>query len=90
MQKIDFSKYQVKEVKSKIKSQRAEVVKMFVDRLNSDRTGKYKPLSPAFYATRMSMLSVQELREFYGMCEENKNFSACWWWSTNPKNAKIC
>lgn len=88
MKKIDFSKYQVKEVKSKITNQRQEVIKMFVDRLNAERTGKYKPLPPAFYATRMSMLSVQELREFYGICKESKSFSACWWSRTNPKNAK--
>ena len=89
MQQIDFSRYQVKEVKSKITNQRQEVLKMFVDRLNAERTGKYKPLPAAFYAVKMSMLSVQDLREFYGYCSESKNFSACWWGSFTEQNNKI-
>jgi hypothetical protein len=89
MEKISFdiSKFTNREP-SKIKSQRAEVLKMFVDRLNAERTGKCKPLPASFYAVKMSMLSVQDLREFYGYCDEAQNFSKTWWWSTNPKNAK--
>lgn len=84
--KFDLSRFQKVE-KSKITNQRQEVLKMFVDRLNADRVASgRKALPPAFYATKMSMLSLQDMREFYGYCNEAKNFSATWWWRTNPKN----
>lgn len=84
---VDLSRYQPAKVKSKITNQRQEVMKMFVDRLNADRiSGGYKPLRPAFYAVRMRFMDIQQLRQFYGYCDEAMSFSRTWWWATNPKN----
>jgi len=73
--------------KSKITNQRQELVKKFLDRLNESRDGeKYKPLSPARVAVKMSFMSVSELYQFYGYCDESSNFSSTWWYLLNPKN----
>jgi len=66
------------------KSERAEIVKKFVDVLNDDRikSGR-KSLSASFYAIKMAeaKLSTQDLYWFFAYCQESKNFSSCWWWS---------
>jgi len=74
--------------KSKITNQRQEIIKMFLDRLNASREASgFKPLTPAFVGVRLRFLkSCSELRQFYGYCDEAKNFSSTWWWATNPKN----
>lgn len=74
--------------KSKITNQRQTIVKMFLDRLNAARSGtKYKPLTARTVALRMQWWKDnQALREFYGYCDEAKNFSSTWWYKTDPKN----
>lgn len=71
---------------------RQELIKKFVDKLNADRTGKYKPLPASFYAIKMydaGLKSDHLLWWFWGYCNETKNFSSCWWWALNPKNANF-
>lgn len=81
--------------KNGITNQRQELVKMFLDRLNASRMGQVhpvtkkplKPLTAAFVASRMRWWKTnQDLREFYGYCNEGKNFSSTWWYKTDPKN----
>jgi hypothetical protein len=74
------------EVKSKITNQRQELVKKFLDKLNESRTGKYKPLSPAYVGMKMRFMDEGELYRFYGFCADSQNFSSTWFWSLNPKN----
>lgn len=74
------------------KSERAEIIKKFVDRLNDDRKSSgRKALGANVYAIKMAeagLKSNQDLYWFYRYCDDAKNFSSCWWWSLNPKNAK--
>lgn len=78
--------------KEKILYPRQELMKKFVDRLNGDRVaGGYKALPASFYVTKMYDAGLKSdflLWWFWGYCNEAKNFSKCWWWSLNPKNAK--
>jgi hypothetical protein len=92
MERLDFSRYSIpkQEIKrrSGISNQRQEIIKMFLDRLNAARLGtKYKPLTAKTVALRLQWWKTnQELREFYGYCNEGKNFSSTWWYKTNPNN----
>lgn len=73
-------------------TQRQELIKRFVDRLNGDRKGKYKALSPRFYAIKMAqsgITSITDLYWFYRYCEDAKDFSSCWWWSLSAKSIII-
>ncbi len=74
------------------KSERAEIVKKFVDKLNADRVrdGR-KPLPASFYAIKMAQSGLKsnfDLYWFYGYCNDARNFSSTWWWALNPKNTK--
>jgi hypothetical protein len=69
-------------------NQRQELIKLFVEKLNADRVGKYKPLSPKFIASKMAMAGIkdnQDLYWYYKYCEDAKNFGACWWGSMKSK-----
>lgn len=74
-------------VKTKITSERQEIVKMFLEKLNEDR-GKLKLLTPAFISMKMAdagLKSNQDLYQFYAECKERKNFGKYWWWSLKAK-----
>ena len=84
-----IEKYKNNKQQSEVrKSERAELVKKFVDRLNAGRTGKYKPLPASFYAIKMAQagLSLHDLYWFYGYCNDANDFSKCWWWSLKPQD----
>ena len=92
MERLDFSRYSIpkqeRKGRSGISNQRQEIVKMFLDRLNAARAGtKYKPLTARFVAIKLQWWKDnQSLREFYGYCNEAKNFSSTFFWMTNPQN----
>ncbi len=71
--------------KEPVLSERSELLKKFVDRLNSDRVSSgRKPLKAGVYAIKMyqsGLKSNGDLYWFYGYCNDAKNFSSCWWWS---------
>lgn len=71
------------------KSERAEIVKKFVDKLNALReSAGYKKLPPSFYAIKMAesgLKSNTDLYWFYRYCEDAKDFGKCWWWSLKVK-----
>ena len=74
------------------RSERAELVSKFTNRLNADRKAVgMKPYHASFYNMRMAdaKLTTQDLYWFYKYCENAKDFSKCWWWSLNAKNAVI-
>lgn len=74
------------------KSRRAELITLFIDRLNSDRRSSgRKNLSAGFYVMKMvqsGIKSQMDLEWFYGYCNDAKNFSSCWWWSLRVDNTK--
>jgi hypothetical protein len=56
--------------------ERAQIVGWFTDKINEERLGtKYKPLSPAYIATRVSHVNTDDLRSFYYSAEKAENFS---------------
>ncbi len=62
------------------KPTRNDIIKKFVDKLNSDRIfNKRKPLAPRFYAIKMSMLNEWDLDNYYRECERSDNFCRMWW-----------
>jgi hypothetical protein len=63
-------------------SERAHLIGKFTDTLNSKRDGKrYRKLTYAAVAVKLSHLSLQDLYYFWRYCEDAKNFSSCFWWS---------
>lgn len=80
------------EESSKIKSERASIVKDFVERLNSDRKKEgYKSLRASFYAVKMAHMNLEDLYWFYKNCETAScGFSRAWWGSlkNNGKNTQ--
>lgn len=67
------------------KSERAEIVKKFVFKLNDARKqANYKPLPASFYAIKMAESGLKtntDLYWFFRYCEDAKDFGKTWWWS---------
>lgn len=74
------------------KSERAEIVKKFVDRLNEDRIKSgYKPLPASVYAIKMAETGLKtnsDLYWFWGFCNDAKHFSKCWWGTMKEQKKK--
>lgn len=93
MKKLEFSieRYEIPKQESKITNERQEILKMFLDRLNIGRGegSKYPLLAPGRIAKKFKEAGLKtngELRQFYGSCNDSKNFSAYFWWSLDKKN----
>ncbi len=76
------------------KSERADIVKKFVIKLNEARKiANYKELPASFYAIKMAESGLKtnsDLYWFYRYCEDAKDFGKCWWWSLRgEKKPKI-
>lgn len=84
-----LSRYKQTTKPTKVLYPRQEIIKKFVDRLNSSRTeSNLKPLPASVYAIKMYQSGLeddQDLNWFYGYCNDAKNFSSCWWWSLKPQ-----
>jgi hypothetical protein len=81
-----FKEYQIgKKNDGFQQSERAEIVKKFVDRLNQERTfAGFNPLKPSVYAIKMAdagLKTNQDLYWFYRYCDDAKSFGKCFWWS---------
>lgn len=80
MERLNFKSYQIKKPEKKTVSERAEVIGMFVRKLNSER-GNFPPLNVIRIAMMLAPIkSVKDLRAFYGECENASNFSSYYWW----------
>lgn len=67
-------------------SKRGDIVQRFLDRLKIDwNADKYGELKFVRINVRLRFMSVTDLYQFYGTCDEAKNFSKYFWWATNPK-----
>lgn len=83
---MDLSTYKapIKE-ETIVKSERAELVKSFLDRLNLER-GKFKPLTAKVVAVKLGKFKDnRSLYAFYKKCENAKSFGAIFWWSMKQK-----
>lgn len=65
-------------------SKRAEILELFLNRLNSER-GSYPPLNPARVGKLLRYIETENLFSFFKECEYQKNFSSYFFWATNPK-----
>ena len=85
---LSLKTYQIQKPKKK-GSERAEIVGMFLERLNAER-GTFKPLTAARVGMMLSVFKTTgEMRQFYGSCNDAKCFSKYFFWSLNPKNYKV-
>lgn len=72
--------------KSDLRSERAELIKSFTERLNKAREHtQYKPLTPKAVAIKTSHLDLWDLRMFYSQCERARNFSSFFWYALKPQ-----
>lgn len=68
--------------KSKVKSERAELIKFFVDRLvNKDG----KPYPARLIAVKLAHIPTKDLYYLQSTCNKAKSFGACFWWSIKVK-----
>jgi hypothetical protein len=77
-----FSKYQTN-IKSRA-TQRGELLKTFLEKINEGRKGtKYKPLTMAGIAVRLSKLSLNQLYVLASTCKDYENrggdYARCLW-----------
>lgn len=72
------------------RSERGELIGLFLERLNNDRLGsKYKPLTAARVGMMLRFLKTPDLRAFFRECEYAGNFSKFFWWRfKEAKNTK--
>ena len=81
--------YELPVQETKAKSEWAEWVGKFTDKLNEERKGtKYEPLKYGYVADRISIYKkgedLSEVRYFWRRCSEAKSFSATFWYFTKP------
>lgn len=76
-------------------SERGELLKQFLDRLNpprvgvKDKNGKpLKPLTPARLGMLLRFMDKQQLYAFYAELKQAKNFSKSFWWRVQGKDIK--
>ncbi len=82
---IDISRYKVE--KSTIVNERQEIIKQFLDSLNTEREGtKWKPLSARAVAIKVGHIKTGDLYAFKKQCEQAKcGFGACFFYSLRVK-----
>ena len=77
---MDLKNYKIKNP-NKITSERAELLKEFLEILNADRIKNgYPPLKPARLGMLLRYTSTKQLYTFLADCKYAKNFSAYFWW----------
>ena len=73
------------------RSEREEIIGMFLKRLNRcrEQSGKQlKPLTYAHLAKTFEKVPTGDLYPFYRLCEQAKSFSAFFWWSFQTKKIR--
>ena len=71
---------------SKIRNERQDILRQFLEELNIDNP---KPMSAGFIALRMSQSGLktnQHLYEFLAMCRRASHFRKYWWWALKVNN----
>ncbi len=68
-------------------TERGELMKYFIERLNPGRIkDDYPPLTIARMARLMSAMPTQDIYYLKRVCDDAKDFSKKFWWEINPKN----
>ena len=72
-----------------IRSERAELVQKFTDRLNEGRAKDgFKPLTPRAVAVKIAHLDTSDLYFFFKQCSQAKSFGARFWWALKPESCE--
>lgn len=77
--------YKLQETKRTRRTERGDLLDLFLNRLNPERTRSgYKPLSVAFLSRFFSErhMSVPQIYQFYRDCERANDFSKYFWYMT--------
>ena len=83
---IDLNRFQKPAVKEKPLSERAFLLKEFLERLNAERDPKYKPLTPSRIGMMLRFIKTKDLYPFLAELKQSSHFSKSFWWRMNPKN----
>lgn len=66
--------------KSKARSERGELIGIFLETLNADRKPPFKPLTAARVGMLLSPIKTKDLHAFLADCKYASNFSKYFWW----------
>ena len=67
-------------------TERGEMMKYFIDRLNPGRVRDgYPPLSLPRMGRLLVAIPTKDLYYLRSVCEQSKDFSKKFWWEINPK-----
>lgn len=78
--KIDKTRY-FPTIKPKNLSERALLLKEFLEIINSQTNPPYKPLTPARLGMLLAPIKTKDLYVFLSRCKEAKSFAKFFWWS---------
>ena len=77
---MDLTNYLDRFKPSKLTNERQELVQRFLERINTYRTGIYKPFSPKEMGIILKKIKTSDLHAFYQECERAKHFYKFFWW----------
>jgi hypothetical protein len=76
-----LSKYKVPDKKSDVKSERADLLRQFLEELNLERNlTSYPTLKASRLAMMLAHLDTWDLKLFLANCKEAKHFSKYFWY----------
>lgn len=67
------------------RTERGDLITAFTERLNQERSGKYKPLTIQRVSYLISVYKTGDLYYFLDKCKKAKSFTACFWYHVKPK-----
>lgn len=83
-----FQNYKIVTHTNKRRSERGDLINLFLETLNPPRIEHgLKLLNPAFLSMKFSSikLSTPDMYRFYKDCQRSNNFSRYFWWSMKPR-----
>lgn len=78
----ELSQNRLFEIVKKPTSERAELLRIFIDRVKNKKGQSY---SPGFMGMKLSHVTTSDLYFLQKKCEEAKNFGAMFWYLIGPK-----
>lgn len=80
MQRLNLSMDRFKKKPEKVLSERATLLKEFLDTLNADRKSPYKPLTPARLGAMLRFIKTKDLHAFLADCKYAPHFQKYFWY----------
>jgi hypothetical protein len=81
-----LSKYKIPDKKSNVKSERADVLRQFLEELNLERAlTSYPPLKANRLAVMLAHLDTWDLKLFLANCKQAKHFSKYFWFQLKTR-----